>query len=294
MRNKITKLAILVAAGALVSLAGPVWASDTPFSCTTDNQGWTVTASTPRVDDCTVCDENLAGQDCSIIHYEVAPLLADPADHIAILINHDLTIVGNALQQALPCDGDPTIGLGELSCHESAVKVNADGQVNKVFDLCVLGGEIGPVARSIAVKKGRTTESCAIASFGTDVFVDPNAQGSAQTTVEFKGCTVTIPENPVTGVGGEATISGGKCKFLGTGTNPNPGLPIAAAQLNINGVNVGAGSYGVGSLSSGTDSCSTKIVKRKLYTFCTCADNSVDAGGACTTDPCAVCDNCCQ
>jgi hypothetical protein len=296
MTATLTRLTIPSLLVAVFVTAGSAWANDMPLQCITDGGRWEITATSPQVVDCGQdCGDGIAdGMACTAMTYTIHPLSGITPDHVSILVTHDMVVKQPSANNIFdPCEGDAVTELGLHDCASQAVRINP-AQGTEQTQLCVEGGEWGPTTSSIVVKKGRNTiEQCRIAALGTDFFVDPNAQGSMSQTYEFKGCSVTIPTNPVSGDGGIATISGGNCKFLGTGVDPNPGLPVAAARLNVNGVDVGAGTYGVGALSSNTNSCSTNVVRRKIYTFCTCA---IDTATGCTQDPCEVCgaDSCVQ
>jgi hypothetical protein len=132
----------------------------------------------------------------------------------------------------------------------------------------VVAGAKAPSSSSIVVRRG-SNERCEIASLGVDHFA-PEEEILTSQVIVFKGCTVTIPIDHVTGKPGTASISGDNCVFLANG------LPIGHGELKINGISVGNLTRGDGFISSGTSSCTTKVISDLLYTWCTCADTDGD------------------
>jgi hypothetical protein len=168
---------------------------------------------------------------------------------------------------AAPCQGDPVTKLGSRDCWRKSAKLHHIGGEGPLAIRAF--GERALISSSIAVKQGNVTEQCRIASLGSRA-PDPNAQLKASEEIVFKGCTVKIPIDPITGQAGEATIEGANCVFVANADQVDNG------ELTIGGVNVGALSYGEGSVASGESSCTTRVINRKLYTWCTCADTNGD------------------
>jgi hypothetical protein len=120
--------------------------------------------------------------------------------------------------------------------------------------------------------KRTRVEGCEIAALGDEVLGldSPGRQILVREEITFKGCTVSIPVNPRTGESNLATVSGDNCVILANA------LPMNSGSLVVGGTNVGSLTFGEGYISSGTSSCSTKVVNNKLYTWCTCADINGD------------------
>jgi hypothetical protein len=264
-------LTSLFAASTLV--AGAALAAEPPLSCTTNRGTWNVVASAPRIVECP------AGGECTQIDYTITkatlPSLSartfttsNKPDYVAVLAEQDMTIViPSTTYVQPPCKGDPITELGERDCSSRSVRVPRT-EPSGFYELAVEGGR-APITASIAIKKGASIEQCRIASLGRDAF-DPNAQVSSAQQYVFKGCTVTIPTDPTTGEGGPASLIGDGCVFVANAE------PVTTGELIINGTSVGALSYGEGSVSSGVASCTTRVINRKLYSWCTCADVNGD------------------
>jgi hypothetical protein len=138
------------------------------------------------------------------------------------------------------------------------------------------------MASAIAVKTARA-ERCEIASLAPPAArFDPHAEIVTKEDIVFKGCTVTVPRNPVTGEGEVATIRGANCVFVANAD------PVSSASLRVNGANVGNVKFGDGYLSTGTSSCTTKVVGNSLYTWCTCGDTNGDKVPEDPIPPCPV------
>jgi hypothetical protein len=256
-------------------IVGPLaaFAADPPLECITSRGTWKVVASAPRLVECPL------GGECTQIDYTVtrnvtpsftARTFSNPnPDHVAVLAEHDMKVTipaANFVQP--PCKGDPTTELGERDCSSRSVRLLRNNASGGIYPLAVEGGR-SPIASSIVVKKGGSIEQCLIASLGRDR-LDPNAQVSSAQQFVFKGCTITIPTDPISGEGGEASLVGEGCAFVANGE------PVGSGELLINGTSVGLLNYGEGAVSSGEASCTTRVISRKIYSFCTCADVNGD------------------
>jgi hypothetical protein len=256
MREPIPCFAAVVAASLTVltaALAGA--ATDVPFQCETPH--WTVNASGPFNVECP------GGGECTQLQYQILPKNNVKIEHVALLVEQDIEVVVPGADNVYKaCQGDPTTQLGKRDCSRSAVKLVPSAGEKSVYDLFGRGMK-DVIATSIVIKKGAAFEPCRIASLGKENF-DPNEQVTTTQEIVFKGCRVLIPTDPVTGEGAPATISGGACAFLANS------VPVGNGELTVNGQNLGAITFGDGSVSSGENSCTTKVVNRKLYTWCTC------------------------
>ena len=261
---KNTRNVLCTALAATLLAAGGASASDAPLDCTTDGaHNWKVEVTGPLAVTCP------GGGECTEVDYKITPLKGLSIDHVAVLAEHDMdVVVPSAANAYAPCVGDSVTSIGIHDCSSRAVRLNSNPQKSGAFDL-VVNGNYALRGKSIVVKKGSKQERCRIASLGQDDF-NINAQRTTSQELTFKGCTVTIPTDPVTGEGGEASISGPGCKFVANGS------PVNTGQLIVDGKNVGALTFGDGFISSGTSSCTTKVISNRLYTWCTCADGNHD------------------
>lgn len=197
-----------------------------------------------------------------------------PADHLATLVtvnNSVSTATGNQVYGA--CSGDPLTYLGKYSCHEKAVKINPNGQTSAFWVVAkgtvANSGQRQPILTSIAAKKGSCIKSTAIQGLGLDGPGGDAFQTSTKTeTKVFKGCAVTF----------ELNAAGDVINAFNdpTQSNPTPGHPcseliVSDAQdltLTLDGVgDLGLGRFGDGYFSSGDNSCTTRIVGGRLYTW---------------------------
>jgi hypothetical protein len=256
-------------------LLGPATAqaSDAPEQCTTNGGSWTVVAGDTFPAQC-------AAASCTGISYTILRNTNLVPDHVALLVDHDAAVVVPASRDvAAPCAGDAGTQLGTRDCSSRAVRVNQNSETS-TFDL-VVEGDLIPVGSSIVVKKGKIVEQCRIATLGSQNFYfDAKAQVATQQTFDFEGCQVTIPTSVETGEGGAATITGQGCAFVANG------LPAGIAKLIVDDKDVGFLSYGTGYISSGSDSCTTRVISNRIYTWCTCADTNGDGRPDDPSPPC--------
>jgi hypothetical protein len=197
------------------------------------------------------------------------------ADHLATLVtanNSVSTATGNQVYTA--CSGDPVTSLGKYSCHEKAVKINPSIQTVSFWVVAegtaAVKTQRQPIPTSVVAKKGSCIKSFAVPGLGLEGPTANAFQTTAKTeTLVFKGCAVTFELNPVTGDVINAFNDPGQ-------SNPAPGvtcseLIVSEAQdltLSLAGVgDLGPGQIGDGYISSGTNSCTTRIVGGRLYTW---------------------------
>jgi len=253
-----------VLAAALLGLlaAAPARAADPPLQCTTDRGGnWTITATGPTSVECP------EGGECTSMEYQIVSNAGRSPGRAAILVERDAVVVSpESVSVSPPCEGDRRTRLGLHDCSRQTVRFDlGDGSAS--FQIVVAGTK-APSQSSIVIRRG-TTEQCQIAALGIDHF-DPHAEITTNEQIEFKGCTVSIPTDRLTGMGGTATISGKNCVFVANAK------PVSSGELLINGKSVGNLTLGEGYISSGKSSCTTKVLSNRLYTWCTCADGNGD------------------
>jgi hypothetical protein len=203
------------------------------------------------------------------MEYEIAANTARRPRRIAMLAEKDVAVVPlEGLTVFPPCEGDRRTRLGMHDCSRQAIRFDGGGHSDVEMLRIVVAGNKAPSQSSIVIKNG-PIEKCAIASLGIDLF-DVNAQVRTSEEISFKGCKVTIPTNPLTGDGEPGTISGANCAFVANA------VPVSAAELRVDGKSVGNLTFGDAAVSSGAASCTTKVISRKLYTWCTCDDVNGD------------------
>jgi hypothetical protein len=165
--------------------------------------------------------------------------------------------------------GDPLTGLGKLSCHDEAVKVNPNGST---FNFTVtVSGVRAAQPKTVALKKGNTVRSCEIVGIG-----DPGTPEIVAPVTEIikepaSTCAVEFTRDLNTGKVLNAALvspSHPDCKLFQTSADK--------IQLNVDddtvcggpgGCSLGAGKFGEGYVHSGTHSCTTRIIGGRVYTW---------------------------
>jgi hypothetical protein len=191
-------------------------------------------------------------------------------DYVAALVTANNVVVSGG--QSYPaCAGDPVTDLGERSCHEKAVAFGCS-QVTSDFWI-VVQGQKGAVLQSVAVKRGICIKSFAVAGLGYDL--NPFQATQKVETVNFKGCAVRFQYDVVSGAVVSAALDptqstkpacapgqndGTCCAF-------NGGEDVSHLELTLNGQTLGTGQFGQGYVSSGTNSCTTRVLGGRVYTW---------------------------
>jgi hypothetical protein len=258
-RHRLASLPITLA---LLATAAAAHASDVPYDCTTNGAAnWLVVANGPVTAPC----PGTLGGDCTEMHYTITPQKGRSADHVAILAEHDLSVVvPDARNVSAPCIGDSVTSIGIRDCSTQAVRMNNNADTG-AFDL-VVQGSAAAVGKSIVIKKGNVVEACRIASLGSPtVSCNPKAQQATKETFKFEECEIEIELDPCTGEPGDATVVSGDCA-IDSG-------PVETLQLVINGTTQNV-TVGQGWISSGDSSCTTTLFGGRKYTTCTCKDAS--------------------
>jgi hypothetical protein len=191
-------------------------------------------------------------------------------DYIAALVTANNTVVSTGKLYA-PCVGDPVTELGEQSCHEQAITFGCQ-TVTAAFWI-VVQGQKGAVLQSVAVKRGGCVKSFAVAGLGFDV--NPFQATQKVETVNFKGCAVKFTYDIVTGAVVSAAIDPAQSTkpVCAVGQNDgtccafNGGEDVSHLELTLNGQTLGTGQFGQGYVSSGTNSCTTRVVGGRVYTW---------------------------
>ena len=249
----------LLAAG--VAMAHDDHHDDLPRSCT--GGGWVITVVAGP---CAV--SNPSSPACAAsgawtgIEYEIT----GAADHVATLVtsNNNVSVAtGNQVYAA--CAGDPMTGLGKYSCHEKAVKVNPDSYTHRFW--VVVDGSKAPVETSIVAKKGRSSKSFLIEGLGLPI--NPFQALQKTETIVFKGCAVTFVFDALTGGVLSATNDPDKSDPTATCSDVIVStVDKLSLTLDVPGVGpLGLGKFGDGYISTGENSCTTRVVGGKVYTW---------------------------
>ncbi len=193
-----------------------------------------------------------------------------PADHLATLVTTNNTLsTQNGNQVYGACSGDPVTGLGKNSCHEKAVKINPADQT-LAFWVVTRGiapskSQRLPILTTISAKKGSCVKSFAILGLGLE---GPSVfQASKKTeTIVFKGCAVKFDTNPLTG---EVISAANDPSQSDPGANCSDLIIDAVSELSLTlgGKPLGTGQIGDGYISSGTGSCTTRVIGGVVYTW---------------------------
>jgi hypothetical protein len=263
----------LVVAFAGITGSAPVRAEE-PLACTTssafpDAKGagrYTITATAPFSTPCA------DGSECTGMTYVVQPNSYYTPDHVVIQVAADVEVDGlTSCTLAGTCDKDTRTGVGG-DCHMQTLRLNPAAD-KKTFQLVVRGNQ-DVVPSTVYVNKGKVLEACRIASLGTEPALDEFQSVAESTTLAFKGCKVIIPKSTSDGVPGVATFaedSDPACAFVANAE------PLANLSLQVNGMPVGDTKFATDfEAGSGDDSCSTQVIRGRVYSFCTCADTNGD------------------
>lgn len=266
-RRALFSCAIMAASATAAMAADPL-----PTQCTTSDGLWAISTTGPT--------STATGMKVEYQVTAISPNSGSP-DHVATLagtLDKTNVVFPTANQVYDPCVGDPVSLLGLFSCHEVAAKINS---VNNVTAPKVEVKGATPILTSVAVKKGTRGKisSCAIVGLGhgpgasVDACV-PNCGGfnvnqvvRTVETFKFKGCEIGFRFSATTG---EFTDF-----YLVDDTSPNvscavsqgvvsdlfvSGGPLAGANTDV--------TYGDGWISSGNDSCGTRLIAGRYCTVC--------------------------
>jgi hypothetical protein len=264
-----------VLAGVMLAAAGATAADPPPAFCPIGD--WTIVASGPTSVPCSAPEGT-----CTEVVYTIANLqLQGATDHVATLLRVEAaqSPVEPPASSFLPaCEGDNVTGLGKYSCHERVVRLNRRDTTDQ-FAL-VVGGNRAPITTSVLVKKGKFVGSCEIVGIG---FEGPNPFQAANKveTVNFKGCAVDFHFDVLTGAVTNVELNEtASTKPVCTSGPPYPPGSSCCSQviatdvqnltleLNVPGVGpLGLGQFGEGYISSGTASCTTRVIGGRVYTW---------------------------
>ena len=236
-------------------------------SCTTDNGRWDINIDLPQSVKCTdVCASGClaptpANDECTKLHGVVTTNVGANTSLVAGVVTSNTMLYHiSDTSQVFPLGagaGNSLDDFAKLVFHLQAFKITSDSQTYQ-FDITAIG-KLTYVPSTWIVKDGKNIGGCEAWGFGAPV--NPFQPKVTTVTETFKDCTITIPVDPFTGPG-IATVSGDPgCEIEANGED------IAALEISINGVPLGTGTFGEGTVSSGTESCTTKMIGGRLYTY---------------------------
>jgi hypothetical protein len=238
-----------------------------PTSCTVGQYTIAVTSGPSFVS----CQSDQSRQ-CTEIEYAVTD--GGIPDHVAALEGVGVQyVVGPGTQWYPPCVGDPVTDIGEHSCHEQAAKFNPTGS-SQAFTIG-LDGQRSSGPTTVAVKKGSFVGSCRIVGVGLDRVPGQFESVQAVDTKTFEGCAVKFTYDAA-GAVLSATLDGtqsSKPLCSQNGNNPPCCSDLTTTSIDkltfsLEGVgDLGAGQVGDGYFSSGTSSCTTRIIGGRVYTW---------------------------
>jgi hypothetical protein len=279
MRNK--KLAFL--ACALVAATGLLAA---PAAMATNNPPPSSCSSTPTIQvvpdaygvptPCRVADPSLprcAGpnEDAGYtgIHYKNTT--ATSFNHVATLVtSNNEVFVPSGTQVITGCQGDPVTQLGYRSCHENAVKINGVPASSDFW--VVVKGRTTPIQTSMATRCGSTVKCFPILGLGLTASTDQLIQ-QVETVTSQDGCVLEFFSNSLTGgtavarLTAESVANGCSSPTLDDDLATILPQDVAALEVKLAGRTLGFGKFGEGYIRSGTNSCTTRIVGGKVYTW---------------------------
>ena len=227
------------------------------------------------------------GGQCTEIEYEVASTHHGSKSR-GILVLQGVgvwDVLPKGSQWYPPCagvGGEHDSGFGRGSCHQQAIKVGIKRRAT-TFKV-ILAGLRQPSPTSVAAlddddhrygHDGEDLEACTILGLGLEAGPEPDQTTLRKETINFKGCEVEFTLDAVTEEVAEARLltfesaPGKPCQSpsLDEKTRIIKPLPAAELEVSVGEVNLGAGKFGKGYLSTGTESCTTRVIGGRVYTW---------------------------
>jgi len=174
--------------------------------------------------------------------------------------------VSNGGTAFAPCDGVGSFGKG--SCHEQAVRTAPDDSGK--FKITLAGQRL-PSPTSVAISTD-PPQACEILGLGLENSPSPDQTTQTTERVDFKGCVVEFTRDASTGEVVSAVLtrdSPDNCNapFLGPGREVIP-QPVTDLEVKLeDGTSLGKGKFGEGYISTGSNSCTTRVIGGKVYTW---------------------------
>lgn len=294
MRNRKSFLSCAVVIAGLLAAPG-VMAADPPTACGVPGNPWLYgPGSYWKVE---MTGPTYAGGKTSVT-YTVTQLGYQKPDHLGVLAAADPSLAVSLAPGcagsniAAACYGDNLTGLGKLSCHEQAIRVNPAPSVT-TFTVSAAGRRT-LVPSSFVVRNNKHTSACVIAGLGGGEQTE-TADACVSSCGNFHPKQTILKEE----VFRFLTGTGKSCfarfrRDLSTGEVIDAGLtstsdavspsdidcdfeeyPVSELQLVLGGSIViggssgvgGEGQFGDGFLSTGSESCTTRIIGGRVYTW---------------------------
>jgi len=254
--------AVALLAGTVVVAAGP-----------RETRSTSAVAQAPRLSSCRVGDYEFTvsrgptfvpceGGQCTEIEYQVSL----STDLVYALEGKGVVEVSNGGTAFAPCEGVGAFGRG--SCHEQAVRVTPDRSGK--FKITLAGPRL-PSPTSVAISVD-PPQACEILGLGLENSPSPDQTTQTTETVDFKGCVVEFTRDASTGEVVSAQLtrdSPDNCTspFLGPGRTIVP-QPVTDLEVKLqDGTSLGKGKFGEGYISTGSNSCTTRVIGGKVYTW---------------------------
>ncbi len=285
MRFRMAFLSLgLMAAAAFAAM--PAMAADTPPQQSCQAGDYLVQAVGPTVGPCRAAPTTT----CTRIAYSVSSSVSGSPDHLAVFLRAEagvptVTPAGVVWNHTDPCTtGDGALGLGgDLLCHDRLIHINNQGVKSgaESFELEVPGKRL-PITTTFVVKQGRSSQvACPIVGIGLEDTTatgncvhqcgafDPNQSVRTVETFKFKGCEITFEFDPTTG----ELFTFDAQPIAGSGANCTKKMGLIS-ELFINGGLINpedpnaSMTFGDGWISSGNDSCATRLIAGRYCTVC--------------------------
>ena len=283
MRNRKALFSVAIApaavliAGTVVMASGPLGTNSTlavvlpsssaaPTSCTPDGTETTFTVTSGPT--FVPCGD---GGQCTQIEYKVD---SPPEGAVYALEGLDVfSVSGNGSEAAAPCFGFPndipSFGVG--SCHEQVVKAFLDD--SRKFTV-TLNGQRNASPTSVAIRGNGGPLACEILGIGLESSRNPEQPTQTTETINFKGCVVQFTRDALTGDVLRAQLtpdSPPTCTspfgFIGDARALVPQLVTDLEIRQAVGGSLGFGKFGDGYISTGSESCTTRVIGGKVYTW---------------------------
>jgi hypothetical protein len=184
-----------------------------------------------------------------------------------------------------PCQGvggGHDAGFGRGSCHEQAINLSTKRRVSKFKVL--LAGLRHPSPTSVAAlddddrryhHDDDDVEACTILGLGLEAGPHADQVTQKKEAVNFKGCVVEFTRDAVTEEVESARLvtttssSGEPCESptLDPKDRTIEPLPAGDVEVILGGQRLGFGKIGKGYVSTGTESCTTRVIGGRLYTW---------------------------
>ena len=220
---------------------------------------------------------------CTEIEYEVTPASVHRKRTRQVFVLEGVgvwSVLPKGARWYAPCEGIPSeheSGFGGDSCHEQAIEVDVGRGVTR-FEVVLAGLRHSSPTSMAGLRdehdRDDGLEACTILGLGLEGGPDAFQVTLRTETIDFKGCEVEFTRDPVTGEVQKARLltetsdSGEPCQsptLRDDGTiDPRP---AGGVEVILGAVNLGVGRFGDGYISTGTESCTTRVIGGRVYTW---------------------------